>query len=277
MRPSACRVLDCITELSRLSLLPVPPKTTARLSRATVEALVTDRHRASETMVTAAALGEFRYGPGDSPWYGAQFASGDAATRAHRIAQHLNEQLLPQLLARAQELIRGTYMRPFENFAELGTYLGLLVELRDTLDRFLPVVFDRSLTELILATSPRRDSEMPRSNRRRLKKLAKEYVRPGVHVSDMHESLVKIQQQRILWQRFVAEGVPPEVPVGIADVQSIFSETATQLAQLNEPLRLLTRDTQLEYLPDRRTRRRRSPTSPPSRTCSTTCRSGRRS
>ena len=242
-------VLDCVTELSRLSLLPVPPKTTARLSRSTVEALTVDRHRASETMVTAAALGEFKYGPGDSPWYGAQFTTGDAATRAHRIAQHLDEELLPQLLARAQDLIRGTYMRPFENFAELGTYLGLLVELRDTLDRFLPVVFDRSLTELILATSPRRESDMSGSNRRRLKKLAREYVRPGSHVSDMHESLVKIQQQRILWQRFVAEGVPPAVPVGIADVQSVFAETATQLAQLNEPLRLLTRDTQLEYLP----------------------------
>ena len=242
-------VLDCISELSRLTLLPVPPRTTARLSRATVEALAVERHRASETMVTAAALGEFKYGPGDSPWYGAQFTTGDAATRAHRIAQHLNEELLPQLLSRAQDLIRGTYMRPFENFAELGTYLGLLVELRDTLDRFLPVVFDRSLTELILATSPRRESEMSGASRRRLKKLAKEYVRPGVHVGDMHESLVKIQQQRILWQRFVAEGVPPAVPVGIADVQSIFSETATQLAQLNEPLRLLTRDTQLEYMP----------------------------
>jgi hypothetical protein len=242
-------VLDCITELSRLSFLPVPPKTTARLSRATVEALTTDRHRASETMVTAAALGEFRYGPGDSPWYGAQFASGDAATRAHRIAQHLHEDLLPQLLTRAQDLIRGTYMRPFENFAELGTYLALLVDLRDTLDRFLPEVFDRSLTELILATGGRHDGEMTRSNRRRLKKLAKEYVRPGVHIGDMHDSLVRIQQQRVLWQRFVSEGVPPAVPVGIADVQAVFSETAVQLAQLNEPLRLLTRDSQLEYLP----------------------------
>jgi hypothetical protein len=242
-------VLDCITELSSLSLLPVPPKTTARLSRTTVEALTVDRHRASETMVTAAALGEFRYGPADSPWYGAQFASGDAATRAHGIAQHLHDALLPELLARAQDLIRGTHMRPFENFVELGTYLGLLVELRDTLDKFLPVVFDRSLTELILATSPRRENEMARANRRRLKKLAKEYVRPGVHIGDMHEALVKIQQQRILWQRFVTEGVPPEVPVGIADVQSVFSRTALELAKLNEPLHLTNRDTQLEYLP----------------------------
>lgn len=242
-------VLDCVQELSRLSLLPIPPRTTARLSRQTVEALTVDRHRASETMVTAAALGEFRYGPGDSPWYGANFANGDAAQRAHALAKELHEELLPRLLGRAQDLIRTTYMRPFDNIAELGAYLALLIDLRDTLDRFIPDVFDRSLTELIIATGARGDSDMSRANRRRLKKLAKEYVRPGVHVGDMHDSLIRIQQQRILWQRFVAEGVRPEVPVGIADVQTAFSEVARHLGQLNEPLGLTVRDNQLEYIP----------------------------
>jgi len=241
-------VLDCVQELSRLSLLPTPPRTTARLSRQTVEALSVDRHRASETMVTAAALGEFKYGPADSAWYGAQFVDGAAASRAHALAKALHEELVPRLLGRAQDLIRTTYMRPFENIAELGSYLGLLIELRDTLDRFVPDVFDRSLTELIIATLPRRDDDMSSANRRRLKKLAKEYVRPGVHVNDLHESLVKIQQQRILWQRFVAEGVPPEVPVGIADVQAAFDEVARDLAQLNEPLGLNSRDVQLEHI-----------------------------
>jgi hypothetical protein len=243
-------VQDCVSELSRLALLPTPPSTTARLSRATVEALATDRHRASETMVTAAALGEFRYGPEDSPWYGASFASGESASDTHGIAKKLHEESLPRLLARAQDMIRTTYMRPFENITELGIYLRLLVDLRDTLDKFLPMVFDRSLSELIVATASRKGGpDMSGSNRRRLKKLAKEYIRPGVHIFDLHEQLVRIQQQRILWQRFVAEGVPPEVPVGIADVQASFQEVAQDLERLNEPLRLVTRETQLQYLP----------------------------
>jgi hypothetical protein len=243
-------VLDCVTELSRLALSPLPPATTARLSRSTVEALAHDRHRASETMVTAAALGEFRYGPGDSPWYGATFAVGEDAARAHAIARRLHEETLPRLLARAQDLIRNTYLRPFENIVELGIYLRLLVDLRDTLDKFVPSVFDRSLSELIVATSSRKDgTSMASANRRRLKKLAKEYIRPGVHVSDLHEALVRIQQQRILWQRFTAEGVPPEVPVGIADVQVAFQEVAQDLEKLNEPLGATTRETQLGYLP----------------------------
>jgi hypothetical protein len=201
-------------------------------------------------MVEAATLGEFKYGPGDSPWYGANFSSSEAATRAHGIAQQLYHTELPRLLERAGELISGTRMRPFETINELGVYLRLLIDIRDTLDKFLPVVFDRSLSELIAATSSRKDApEMSGANRRRLKRLAREYVRPGVHVGDLNESLVRIQQQRVLWQRFVAAGVTPEVPVGIADVQVAYQQVAQDLQFLDEPLGAVTRETQLVYLP----------------------------
>jgi len=230
-------VLDCVTELSRLSLLPDAPSTTARLSRGAVEALATDRFRAAQTMVAAANLGEFKYGPGDSPWYGAQFPTSEAAASAHNLAKRLWNEDVPRLVERATTLIASTHMRPFGTISELGTYLRLLTDLRDTLDRFQPVVFDRPIGELVIATSPRRENpEMPAANRRRLRKLAKEYVRPGVHVSDMNAALVRIQQQRVLWQRFVAEGVTPEVPVGIADVQVMFQQVEQDLAALDRPL-----------------------------------------
>ncbi|MCU1439252.1 MAG: family ATPase [Rhodoglobus sp.] len=241
----AASVLDCVTELSRLALLPKPPSTTARLSRTAVEHLANDRSRAAEIMIAAAQLGEFKYGPGDSPWYGAQFANGEEALRAHAVAKRLDA-ALPSLLDAANRLISGTHMRPFQNINELGVYLRLLVDLRDTLDKFLPMVFDRSITELIAATAPRKDfPDMTRGNRRRLKKLAMEYVRPGVRVGDLHGALMRIQQQRVLWHRFVAEGATPEVPVGIADVQVAHQAVAQDLAALDEPLGLSTRETQL--------------------------------
>ena len=242
-------VLDCVTELSRLQLLPNPPSTTARLSRGTVERLAADRTRATEVMVAAAQLGEFKYGPGDSPWYGAQFASGEEALRAHEIAKRLNENL-PKLVEQGMQLISGTHMRPFQNLNELGTYLRLLVDLRDTLDRFLPMVFDRSITELIAATAPKRDfPDMSGGDRRRLKKLAMEYVRPGVRVSDLNTALVRIQQQRVLWHRFVAEGATPEVPVGIGEVQQSYALVSQDLGALDGPLGLNSRETQLGGMP----------------------------
>jgi hypothetical protein len=243
-------VLDCLTELSRLALLPKPPATTARLSRQSVELLAEHRDRAAEAMVQAATLGEFKYGPEDSPWYGAVFATSDAATAAHQLAKRLHNTELPRLLERGNQLISGTRMRPFENIYELGIYLRLLVDIRDTLDRFLPVVFDRSLSELIAATAPRKDTpEMSGANRRRLKKLALEYLRPGVHVSDLNASLVRIQQQRMLWQRFVAAGVTPEVPVGIADVQVAYQHVSQDLSSLDEPLGAHVQEQQLVRLP----------------------------
>jgi hypothetical protein len=249
-------VLDCLVELSRLSLLPVPPSTTARLSKTSVVAMVDGRARVAETMVSAANLGEFKYGPGDSPWYGAKFQNSAAATKAHQTAKDLHATELPALLQRANDLVGSTHMRRFTSINELGVYLRLLTEIRDTLDKFLPVVFDRSVSELVAATAPRGEgAPMSSTNRRRLKKLAREYVRPGVHVSDLHEALSRVQQQRTLWQRYVSAGVAPEVPTGIADVQVLYSNVAEDLARLDEPLGLngrgasTGRDAQLANMP----------------------------
>jgi hypothetical protein len=242
-------VLDCVNELSRLALLPDPPATAARLGRESVALLAGDRTLAAETATRAAALGEFRYGPDDSPWYGATFSSSEQAVRVHGIAKQLNAVELPRLLERARALIGKTRMRPFESVAELGVYLGLLTDIRDTLDKFLPVVFDRSLNDLIVATALRKDSqEMSGANRRRLRRLAAEYVRPGVHVNDLHGALTAIQQQRMLWQRFVATGVAPEVPVGIAEVQVAYQQVTQDLAALDEPLGVGERGTRLAGL-----------------------------
>ncbi|NYJ18299.1 AAA family ATPase [Glaciibacter psychrotolerans] len=230
-------VLDALGELARLAQLPSPPATTARLDRHALELLARDRGAAATTLIKAAALGEFRYGPGDSPWYGASFVTTAEASTSHDLAKRINQQELPRLLERALRLVGQTRLRPFETITELGVYLRLLLDIRETLDKFQPAVYDRPLTELIAATASRRDSpEMAGASRRRLRKLADEYLRPGVHVSDMHECLRRIQQQRTLWQRYVVAGATPEVPVGIADVHVAYQRVADDLSKLDVPL-----------------------------------------
>ncbi len=230
-------VLDALGELARLAQLPSPPSTTARLDRHALGLLAHDRSNAAATLIKAAALGQFRYGPGDSPWYGASFTSSAEASSAHQLAKRVNQIELPRLLERASGLIGQTRLRPFETIAELGIYLRLLLDIRETLDRFQPAVYDRSLTELIAATSARRASpDMSSTSRRRLRRLADEYLRPGVHVSDMNESLRRIQQQRTLWQRYVIAGATPQVPVGIADVHVAYQRVAEDLGILDIPL-----------------------------------------
>ncbi|TFD09693.1 AAA family ATPase [Cryobacterium sp. TMT1-2-2] len=230
-------VLDALGELARLAQLPEPPSTTARLDRQALELLAHSRSAAANTLIKAAVLGEFRYGPGDSPWYGASFTSTADASNSHQLAKRINQIELPRLLERANGLIGQTRLRPFETITELGIYLRLLLDIRETLDKFQPGVYDRSLTELIAATSSRRESsEMSSASRRRLRKLAEEYQRPGVRVNDMNESLRRIQSQRTLWQRYAAAGVTPEVPVGINDVHVAFQRVSEDLGLLDVPL-----------------------------------------
>ena len=243
-------VLDALKRLSRLAVLPTPPSTTARLSPRSLELLAQDRSTAADVLIRSARFGEFRYGPDDSPWYGASFDTTEQGRVAHELAKRLNRVELPRLIERASALIGQTKLRPFESIAELGVYLRLLLDIRETLDKFTPAVFDRSLTELITATSSRKDSpNMSSINRRRLRKLALEYVRPGVHITDLNETLTRIQQQRILWNRFAASGVVPEVPLGIADVKVAYQRVAEDLALLDIPLHRTATPQSLAALP----------------------------
>ncbi len=232
-------VLDCVSELSRLSVTTPEATTTARLSRASVERLASEaeRRRIAGICQAAARYGEFKHAPGASPWFGAQFTSAGAAGRAHELAVRLQSQSVPALIEKGLALIDGTHMRPFGNIHELGVYIRLLLDLRDTLDRFLPSVFDRSLTELIAATGPKADSpQFSSAERRRLSRLAQEYLRPGVRVGDLHEALTRVQKQRVLWHRYVAEGATPRVPVGIAETQVALQAVEHDLAELDLPL-----------------------------------------
>ncbi|WP_416361090.1 AAA family ATPase [Microbacterium sp. UFMG61] len=230
-------VLDATRHLTRLASLPTPPSTTARLSIDTLRRLANDRSAAADTLSHAARLGEFRFGPDDSPWYGVTFTTTEAARSAHQLAGRLHADSVPALLERGYALIAQTHMRPFATIDELGEYLRLLQGIRDSLDRFSPTVFERPLGELIQAHGSRRDSPgMSSANRRRLRRLAKEYVRPGVHVTEMHDSLLRIQTQRTQWQRCVDAGVAPEIPLGLADVYTAWQRVVAELSELDAAL-----------------------------------------
>jgi hypothetical protein len=229
-------VLDALERLSALALLPEPPATTARLPRRAIEILATKRREAAASLIQAATLGEFKYGPDDSPWYGVTFDSSSDATATHDVAKRLHSVELPRLLERADEVIGQTSMRSFENLVELGIYIRLLSDIRETLDKFVPAVYDRSVAELIAATGSRRGGEMSGAERRHRRKLAQEYVRPGASVSDLHGSLVKIQEQRILWQRYVVSGAVPQVPTGVADLKSAYQRVIADMSVLDAAL-----------------------------------------
>jgi len=211
---SVARVLR---ELSNLSALAKPALTSARIPREKL-LIHADKAAALNLLYQAHDLGEFQYGPQDTAWYGAVFESPSEIQQFIEKAKRLHEDVFPDLSGRLREFTAKVNFRPAQSIQEWGTYLKLFVGIRETLDRFVSDVFDRPLTELIAATAPRKGAEknsMSGGNRRRLKKLAKEYLRAGMHVADMHASLKAIQQQREMWQLYCTIPAAPQVPTGI--------------------------------------------------------------
>lgn len=229
--------LEALRTLTSLSLSEHPPATTVRLGDQALGQLAIDRSSVAEDLREVARLGQFQYGPDESPWYGVDFETTEQARKAYGLAVDLAESQLPRLISMANELIGQTTMRPFQTIAELGVYLRLLMGIRETLDRFTPQVFDRSLNDVIAAHAPRGNDEMTAASKRRLRKLAREYLRPGVAANDMHALLVQVQQQRVLWQRYSAvAGARPQVPLGIDDVVVGYQSAYQDMRQLDDAL-----------------------------------------
>ena len=229
--------LDTLRELTRICTADPTLITRTRLEVPALAAIAADRESAAQKLALAARLGEFRFGPNDSPWYGVSFDTTGQATDTHSLAKRLHQREVPLLLERGYELIAQTRMRPFQTIDELGDYLLLLRGIRDSLDRFKRSVFERPLGDMISALGSRRESSnMTGPQRRRLRRLAREYLRPGVHVTDLHESLVRIQEQRTQWQRYVEVGVVPEVPLGLGDVQVSWQRVHADLDALDQAL-----------------------------------------
>ncbi|MGY3128147.1 hypothetical protein ACVWW9_001646 [Agrococcus sp. UYP33] len=255
-------VLDALKELSRLAMLPTPPSTRARLSERATRELATDRPRVAATMRKAAALGQFKYGPSDTPWYGASFSSSGDASAALADAQRLAGPSsdggpgdLAALLAQAKRVIGDTKLRPAATLAELAIQVALLTDVLATLDVMTPSIYDRPLGELITATGPRREAvqALGSMQRRRLRKLAEEYVRPGAHVPDLHDVLIAAQQQRRLWAKFAPDGSIPAVPSGLAALDTRLTDILERLARLDAALspEVPSTDLQLDDLEER--------------------------
>ena len=229
-------IADAIFKLAELSSLPKPPKTTARIVG---PALFETRNRTSALALLheAVELGEFDQAVQSSPWVNAQFEDAAEVPRALALASRLAEDVLPAFGERLDNFAEQVHFPQAESVAQWGEYLNLLISVRNTLDRFIPEVFDRPLTDLITATSSRREKNgMSGKTRRALAKHAKEYVRAGVSVTDLHGALTQIEEQSQKWKALCSQPIRPNVPLGIDDAGVIYQSLVSDLIRLDSHL-----------------------------------------
>lgn len=214
-------------------------RVSTRFDLLSLQSIAENRKSATDKLVRAASLGEFRFGPEDSPWYGVDFADPDEARSAFSLAERLSLQHVPQLHKQALDMLEQTPLRSFDSINQLSQYMGLLRGIRDSLELFRASIYEHPLEELIAAYDPdRNDRSLGWNARRQLRKLVQQdYVRPGAHVPDMYAALVRVKQQQELWQELTGTtALLPEIPTGLANVHVLFQRVSADLIELDVTL-----------------------------------------
>src|SRR5699024_5911461 len=146
-----------------------------------------------------------------------------AARQAQERTQRLAGAELPRVLADVERTTRETGVTEAATLRGWLEQLEMLDGVRSALDVFVPQVFERSAADMVVATSTRawrkeHGVTMAAGTRRRLRKQAKDLLRPGRPVGDLHAELVQVQEQREIWRRHCPGGGWPRLPEGLSEM-----------------------------------------------------------
>lgn len=240
-RPWGVSAYDVLQALARLTAARPSPSTHVRLSPATTTALTGEvRENAIDTLIRVSELGAFTIRPTSTPWYGADLIEDDAARAAHTRAERLANDLLPRLDAQIEQVRASSGLVEPTSLRAWGEQLAMIAGLRTTLDVFQPIIFERTAADLVAATATPKwrtlnAPEMTGRQRRRLAKQAKDMLRPGTRVDDLHGALVKVQAQREQWTAMCPGGGWPRLPEGLAVIEATYREVLADVEAL-EPV-----------------------------------------
>lgn len=230
-----CSPYQSMQELARLSALNPAPSTTVRLKRSVLDSMGQRGHVAAQ-LKRAAQLGAFSKEHTTSPWHGAPLRNQEATAQALNLASGLGRDL-PILHEHMLKIAEQSQIRLENSYDKWGDQLQLLVAVRGSLDKFESDIFEGDIDDLIAATATsawRREHgvEMGSLVRSRLRKIAKEYVRPGMHVPDLQAALQAVALQRDAWRAHATSQRNPQVPGGLLDVEAGYHDAGARIDKL---------------------------------------------
>ena len=157
-----------------------------------------------------------------------QCDGGEDAEAARRVAERAGRKI-PALVELVEPLLRQAGLNPARTVDAWGRCLRVLLGVRRTLDRFSPDVYDHNLSDLIAATGSaeyRREHgvDMGMFERNRYKKAAREFLRPGSTVDDMHAALRAVAEQRAELREIAGRDIRPQIPRGLLEADELHQE-----------------------------------------------------
>ncbi len=233
---------EALQALVRLTSEPEGPSTRVRLSLSTARVLCGEqREVAARQLEELAESGGLDPQVAASAWNGSDLPDVASADRALRIVERLLDTRLVALGTDIAATVEDLGVAPPETVAQWQEQLGVLAGMRSSLDVFLPMVFERSPDDVVAATATKawradHGIEMSGSERRRLVKHAKDMLRPGSQVADLHAALVAVQQQRALWLSAFPHGGWPRLPQGLAALERHLAEVVDDFTVLSTVL-----------------------------------------
>ncbi len=241
-KPWGVSAYDALQRLADLTTGRVRARTKERVAPGRLERLDDDgRARAVELLTRANMLGVFSPRTRASAWNGITIADIDEATDVLAQLSRLADGLLPAVVRHTEEVALGAGLTRAATLADWCEQLEMLDGVRESLDVFTPEVFERSAADMVIATATRRwrderDIEMGASTRRRFIRQAKDLVRPGRDVDDLHAELVKVQQRREVWRRHDPDGGWPTLPPGLDEMEAVATRARKAVAEVQPVL-----------------------------------------
>lgn len=233
---------DALQVLTDLMAARPGPRTRVRFTPETLTKLANDTDEvARNTLLEAAEAGIFQVSDSSDAWFGAVISAPEQVTKVlERINTLVNEKL-PAMRVNMSATAGQTGLTPAATFLQWEEQLRMLDGIRDALDVFQPVIFERHVADMVIATASsqwRRDhgAEMKRAQRVRLTKQAKDMLRPGRYVEDLHAELKKVQKQRAIWREHCEAGGWPKVPANLDEMLQEVADIREILEKLNPAL-----------------------------------------
>ncbi|MCP3424871.1 hypothetical protein NBM05_02205 [Rothia sp. AR01] len=221
--------------LAELTAKNPAPSTRVRFKRAVLDATV-DRAETVAQLERAAELRAFHAATRESAWFGARLVNTEETGRARELVRDILK-TVRELGTRLEGALDAVGLERAETLGGWDEQISLLEGMAETLERFTPEVFDGPVTDLIAATASsawrrERGIDMSALQRSKLRRAAKEYIRPQVHLSDVHRCLVTVQEQREARQEWVVDGRPAAVPEGLAELRGTYDRLAAEVSGL---------------------------------------------
>ncbi|WP_291794325.1 DUF4011 domain-containing protein [Brevibacterium sp.] len=235
--PWGVSAYEVMQRLAALTSVRPGPSTSVRFSRELLDLDDARRSELRDSLLTLSDRGAFTLDVADTVWFGARFESDDEAERARSLAEAARA-LIPAFSEAALPVLRKSGLNPERTVGAWGRSLELLQEMRATLDVFSPEVFEHSLSDLLAATGTAEyraqvGREMGMLERNRLKKAAKEFLRPGASAPDLHAGLLAASAQRQELRELAGADIRPKVPRGVPEAVAEYRALSAELGALS--------------------------------------------